>query len=235
MKSAMTAPGMKPASEQLADRRVGLHAVDHHRQRRRDDRPERRRRRRDADREFRRVAVVLHRLDLDRAEAAGVGDRRARHPGEDHAAEHVDVAEAALEPADQRQREVVDAVGDAGRVHQVAGEDEERHGEQREAVDAADHPVHDGQRRHACPRSRCRAATRCTSRSRSARRSPSARRILRAAVLFMRPPYARLRRDARATLQPCRQWRTTDLHRAERHHREAEARRRRRRSSSESR
>ena len=64
-------------------------------------------------------------------------------------ADDVDVAEPALHPADQRQREVVDAVGDAGVVHQVAGEDEERHREQREAVDAADHPVHDHHRRRA--------------------------------------------------------------------------------------
>ena len=63
---------------------VGHHAVDDERQRRRDDRPERRRRRGHADRELLRVAVVAHRLDLDRAETRGVGDRRARHAGEDH-------------------------------------------------------------------------------------------------------------------------------------------------------
>ena len=98
------------------------------------------------DGELGRVAVVLHRLDLDRAEAAGVGDRGAGHAGEDHAAHDVDVPEPALQPADQREREVVDAVGDPGGVHQVAGEDEERHREQREAVDAADHAVDHGER-----------------------------------------------------------------------------------------
>jgi hypothetical protein len=36
-------------------------------------------------------------------------------------------------PADERQREVVDAVRDAGVVHQIAGEDEERHREQTES------------------------------------------------------------------------------------------------------
>ncbi len=109
--------------------------------------PERGGGRGDAHGELLRVAVVAHRLDLDRAEPRRVGDRRAGHAGEDHRADDVDVAEAALHPADQRQREVVDAVGDAGVVHQVAGEDEERHGEQREAVDAADHPVDDDHRR----------------------------------------------------------------------------------------
>ena len=139
--------GQDAGEEERADRGVGHHPVDHERQARRDDRPERRRRGGHADRELGRVAVLLHRLDLDRAEAGGVGDRRAAHAGEDHRADDVDVAEAALHPADQGEREVVDPRRDAGVVHQVAGEDEERHGEQREAVDAADHPVDDDERR----------------------------------------------------------------------------------------
>ena len=133
--------------EERADRGVGHHPVDHERQARRNDRAERRRRRGDADRELGRVAVLLHRLDLDRAEPGGVGDRGAAHAGEDHRADDVDVAEPALHPADQSKREVVDAGRDAGVVHQVAGEDEERHGEQREAVDAAHHPVDDDEGR----------------------------------------------------------------------------------------
>jgi hypothetical protein len=93
--------------------------------------------------------VVAHRLDLDRAKARRIGDRRARHAGEDHRADDVDVTEAALHPSDQRQCEVVDAVGDPRVVHQVAGQDEERDREQREAVEPADHPVHDYHRRRA--------------------------------------------------------------------------------------
>ena len=139
--------GQDAGEEERADRDVGHHPVDHERQARRDDRPERRRGRGHADRELGRVAVLLHRLDLDRAEARGVGDRGAAHAGEDHRADHVDVAEPALQPAHQRQGEVVDAVGDAGVVHQVAGEDEERHRQQREAVDAADHAVDHHERR----------------------------------------------------------------------------------------
>ena len=133
--------GQDAGHEQRADRDVGHHAVDDEGQRRREDRPERRGGGGDADRGLDRVAVVLHRLDLDRADAGGIGDRRARHAGEDHRADDVHVGEAALHPADEREREVVDAVGDAGDVHQVAGEDEERHGEQREALDAGDHPL----------------------------------------------------------------------------------------------
>ena len=87
------------------------------------------------------VAVVLHRLDLDGAETGGVGDRRPRHAGEDHRADDVDVAEAALHPADERNREAVDATGHAGDVHQIAGQDEERHRQQRKALDAGDHAL----------------------------------------------------------------------------------------------
>jgi hypothetical protein len=101
----------------------------------------------DADRELGRIAMVLHGLDLDRAQPRGVGDGGAAHAGEDDRSHDIDMPEAALEPADQREREVVDAVGDAGVVHQVAGEDEEGHRQQREAVDAADHAVHHGERR----------------------------------------------------------------------------------------
>ncbi len=40
-------------------------------------------------------ALAAHRVDLDAAEAADVGERRARHAGEDQAAEDVDLREPA--------------------------------------------------------------------------------------------------------------------------------------------
>jgi hypothetical protein len=109
--------------EQLTHRHIRHHSVDHERQRRRDDRTQRRRRRRHANREAEVVALILHRLDLDRPESCRVGDRRTRHAGEDDRADDVHMPEATLEPPDQRQC-VVDAVGDAGVIHQVAGHDE---------------------------------------------------------------------------------------------------------------
>ena len=143
----MTTTGQDPGNEQLPHRDVGHHPVDHERQRRRDDRTQRCRRRRHADREAKVVALILHRLDLDRAKPRRVGDRRTRHAGEDDRADDVHMPEAALEPSDQRQREVVDAVGDAGVIHEIAGHDEKRHREQRKTVDAADHAVNDDERR----------------------------------------------------------------------------------------
>ena len=93
--------------------------------------------------------MVRHRLDLDGAQAGGVGNGGAAHAGKNHRAHHVDMAQAALEPAHQRQRVVVNAVGDAGVVHQVAGQNEEGHGQQRKAVNAADHAVNHHKRRRA--------------------------------------------------------------------------------------
>ncbi len=139
----MTRAGDEAAEEQRADRDVAHHAVDHERQRRRDDRPERGGRRGDADREFGVVAVVLHRLDFDGAETGGVRDRGAGHAGEDHRAEDVHMGETAAHPAAGRHREIIDAVGDPGRIHQIAGEDEERHRQQRKTVEAAGHAVQD--------------------------------------------------------------------------------------------
>ena len=133
--------GNHAAEKQRADRDVRHHAVDHERQRRRDDRAERRGGRGHADGELGGVAVILHRLDFDGAEAGGIGDRGAGHAGKDHRADDIDVAEAAAHPAHQRDREFVDAARHAGDVHEIAGQNEERHGQQRKALDAGDHAL----------------------------------------------------------------------------------------------
>ena len=126
--------GNDAGEEQAADRDVGRDAVDHHRQRRRDDRADRGGCRRDRGRGFGVVALVAHRLDLERADAARVGDRRAGHAGEDHAAEDVGVAQPAAQPADAGGGKGEDPLGDAGGVHDVAHQDEQRRGEQRKRI-----------------------------------------------------------------------------------------------------
>ncbi len=80
----ISSAGDDAGQEQLADRDVGRHAVDHHRQRGRDDRADGGGRRGDRCRGLRLVAGLLHRADLDRAGAGGVGHGRADHAGEDH-------------------------------------------------------------------------------------------------------------------------------------------------------
>ena len=56
-----------------------------------------------------------------------------------HGGQDRHVAEAAADVADQRQREVDDAPRQAADVHDLAGQHEERHRQQREAVGAVDH------------------------------------------------------------------------------------------------
>jgi len=137
--------GHDPRQEQRAHRGVGDHAVEHHRDRGRHQRPDDAGRAGERAGELGRVAVLLHRLDLEQAEPARVGDRRAGHAGEDQAARHVDVAEPAGEVPDERAREAVDALGHAAGVHGDAGEDEAGHGEQREGIDAAEHAMQHGE------------------------------------------------------------------------------------------
>jgi len=97
--------------------------------------------RRHAHGEFGGVAVVLHRLDFDGAEPRGISDRGAGHARENHRADDIDVPEAAAHPPHQRDREFVDPPRHARDVHEVAGQDKERHGEQRKALDAGDHAL----------------------------------------------------------------------------------------------
>ncbi|SPT39496.1 Uncharacterised protein [Achromobacter denitrificans] len=85
--------------------------------------------------------MVFHGLDFNGAQARRVGNRGARHAGEHHRADDVHLPQAAAHPAHQRHREVVDAAGDAGDVHQVARQDEKRHGQKRKRFNARDHAL----------------------------------------------------------------------------------------------
>ena len=59
--------------------------------------------------------------------AGGIGDGRAGHAGEDDALQDVDLGEAAAEAADQGVAERQEAVGHAADVHELGGQDEQRH------------------------------------------------------------------------------------------------------------
>ena len=85
------------------------------------------------------IAVGAHGPDLDGTEAGEIRQGCPGHAGEDDAAEDVDLGQATTHPADESAGESEDAVGEPSGIHQVAGEDEEGHGQQREAVDAVDH------------------------------------------------------------------------------------------------
>ena len=87
--------------------------------------------------------LLAHRVDLDAAEAADVGQRRARHAGEDQAAEDVDLRETARQPPDGRVGELVDVARDAGAVHQAADEEEHGHRHQRKRVERVERALRD--------------------------------------------------------------------------------------------
>src|SRR5262249_34284578 len=60
-----------------------------------------------------------------------------------------DIAETAADMADQHARQRHQPLRDATSLHQLAGENEEWNGEQREVVDAAEHPTGDDPQRRA--------------------------------------------------------------------------------------
>ena len=143
--------GHHAAEEEVADRGVRHQRVDDHRNRRRNDRADDGRRRGDrAGVGDRILPVAGHHADDDAADADGVGDRRSRHAGEDDVRHHVDVPEPAAEAADEHEAELQQPVGEAAGVHQVGGEDEQRHRQQHVAVEQA---VQQSARPR-CPRSR---------------------------------------------------------------------------------
>ena len=80
----------------------------------------------DRDREAGAVALLLHLRDQQRADPGSIGGRAAGDAGEEHRDQHVDLAEPARQVPDHGARETDQPVGDAGGVHQVGGEEEER-------------------------------------------------------------------------------------------------------------
>ena len=154
-------------------------APDDHQDRRRNDHREHRRHRGDRDREADVVALLDLRLDEDLALARGVGRRRARDAGEEDRQHDVDLREAAREVADQRARQRHQPVGDAADVHQVRGQQEERHRQQDERVVGLEGLVESASSATAAARSAASAGRRGRARTRPARAATSARRTRR--------------------------------------------------------
>ena len=140
--------GQNARQKQGSNTDIGHHAVDHKGQARWNDGPQCGRSGGDAHRKLAAVAVVFHGLDLHRAQAGRISNGGAAHAGKNHRADHIDMAQSPFEPTHQGQRIVENPVGDAGIVHQVAGQNKEGHSQQRKAVNAADHAVdhHKGRR-----------------------------------------------------------------------------------------
>lgn len=87
------------------------------------------------------VAHFPHGLDLDVAQAAGIGNGSAAHTGEQGGAQHVGVAHAAGDGAHDHIGEAEHLPGNAAGVHQVAHEDEEGGGDHGEGVRGLGDPL----------------------------------------------------------------------------------------------
>ena len=124
--------------EEAADRDREHAAPDDHQDRGRDDDGKDGRDRRDRHREAVVVALPALRLDEDLGLAGRVGGGGAGDAGEEDREHHVDLGEAAREVADQCPGEAHQAVGDAAHVHQVGGEQEQRHGQEDERVEGVE-------------------------------------------------------------------------------------------------
>jgi hypothetical protein len=94
------------------------------------------------------VASLHHHRIEQRSERGSIRGSGARERGENARRHDHDVAEPALDVAHQRQRHVDDALRQAAGVHDLAGEHEERHRHEREAVGAVDEVLRDDLRIH---------------------------------------------------------------------------------------
>jgi hypothetical protein len=136
MARASTTAGRKPAANRAA--------ADHdHQDAGRDENTHRGGRRYDRHRLLRAVARSEHGRDHGGADGGHVGHRRAGDAGEDVLRDHYRHREPAADPAHHHLRQPHQADGDAARLHESAGEDEERDGEEDEGVHALEDLLHD--------------------------------------------------------------------------------------------
>ena len=92
--------------------------------------------------------MIFHRFDFDGAKPCRIGNGSARHARKNHRTDDVDLSEATAHPAYCIHSELVNAVGHAGNIHQIAGQNEEGNRQQREGIHPADHTVHYRKIRH---------------------------------------------------------------------------------------
>ena len=126
--------------EELGDRDLGADAVDDHDDRRRDQQPQRAGAGQRADRDAVRVAAALQLGQAHLADRGAGGGARARHGGEDRAADHVDVQQPPRQRLHPRRQAAEHVVRQPGAEQDLAHPDEQRQRGQRPA-------------RRRCPRS----------------------------------------------------------------------------------
>ena len=136
--------GRMPGGEQLDRGLLRRHGVEDHRDRRRDDDGDRARRGDQADGEALVVAALLERGIDHPAHGDDGADGGVRHRAEQFGGRDRRHRERAAHAADDRHDHVDDAPRDAALRHDLAGQHEERNGQQRKIVEAAEHVGLDG-------------------------------------------------------------------------------------------
>ena len=92
------------------------------------------------------VSLLLHHRDHDRAQRGHVRHGGAGDAAEEHGVKHVHIGQTAAETAHSQVGQVDNLLGDAARTHELAHDDKERNGKQREVVGAIHHlAYHDGE------------------------------------------------------------------------------------------
>ena len=134
--------------KQGGDRRVGDASIDNHGQAGRHENAHPRGGGHQRSRVTRAKSVALHRRDHHRADGGRVRVGRAGDAGKEQHRDQHHVAETAADVTNQHARQCHQPLRDPSRLHQIAGENEERDGEQRKIIDAGEDAArHDAQRR----------------------------------------------------------------------------------------
>ncbi len=157
--------------QQLGDRDAADHAEDDEADAGRDDRPDDRAAATISPPDVALSWPALLIIGISSADsAAASADRRARQRRQDAGRQDRHIAQAAAHMADEGQRHIDDAARQAAGVHDLAGQHEERHGHQREAVGPVDDVLRDDLQSR-----RCRAGSSAPRRRRSAQRRSACR------------------------------------------------------------
>ena len=137
-----------PAVNSFDCRDLRDHGVEDHRDRRRNNHRDRARRGDQAYREALAVTVLGEGGKKQAADRNHGADRGVRHGAKQFRRRHSRHGKRPAYAADDRHHPVDDAIGDAAAAHDLAGQDEERHRQQRKVVEAAEHIGLDDLQRH---------------------------------------------------------------------------------------
>ena len=131
-------PRQQPCQQHVAHCQLGQHSIDDKDDGGRDDRPQQPAEGRYGGREVAAIAGLLHLGDHDLCHHCDLRRGRAEDRGDHHVRDEVDIGQPPLEVANKDRRQPDQPLGDAGAVHQLSDQDEQRDGQQAEIVERAE-------------------------------------------------------------------------------------------------